>query len=170
MRILTWLLAGALVAAVLLVGTVAAVNAEDLQQADGLKPLGKLLERVAQILNIDQQKLIDAFRQAAGELREEGLDTRLDKWVTDGTLTQEQADQYKSWLAAKPDGVVIAPQAMNTLLKNGKVTQAQWNAWKTWFDTKPDVPLPKPDKPNLKKNLPQRPGRLQINSPQANIN
>ena len=170
MRILTYVLAGVLAAALLLAGAVVAVNADDGQKVDGLRPAGKILDRVAQILNIDKQKLTDAFRQAAGEVRQQGLTDRLDKLVTDGKLTQDQADQYKSWLASKPAGVVIAPQAMDTLLKNGKITKAQWDEWKKWFDTKPNVPLPKPDKSNPKKALPQRPGRLQPNSAQGNIN
>jgi len=170
MRILTCVLAGVLAVAVLLAGAVVAVNADDGQKVDGVRPAGKILDRVAQILNMDKQKLIDAFKQAAGEVRQQGLTDRLDKFVTDGQLTQDQAAQYKSWLASKPAGVVIFPQAMNALLKNGKITQAQWDEWKTWFDTKPDVPLPKPDKSNPKKILPQRPGRLQPNGPQGNIN
>jgi hypothetical protein len=170
MKILTYLLAGVLAVSVLLSGAVVAVNADDGQAVDGAPHAGKILDRVARILNLDKQKLIDAFVQARGEVRQQGLADRLDKFVTDGKLTADQAARYKSWLASKPAGVVIAPQAMDTLLKNGKITQAQWDAWKTWFDTKPDVPLPKPDKPNPKKTLPQRPGRLQPNSAQGNIN
>jgi len=170
MRILTYVLAGVLAVALLLSGAVVAVNADNGQKVDGLRPAGKILDRVAQILKIDKQTLIDAFKQAGGEVRQQGLIDRLDKLVADGKLTQDQADQYKSWLASKPAEVVIAPQAMGTLLKNGKVTQAQYDLWKAWWDTKPDVPLPKPDKSTLKKTFPQRPGRLQPSSAQGNIN
>jgi len=170
MRKLTYVLAGVLAVAVLLAGTMVAVNADDGRQVDGLRPAGKILERVAQILNIDKQELIDAFKQAGGEVRQQGLNDRLDKWVADGKLTQDEANQYKAWLTAKPSGVVIAPQVMKDLLKNGKITQAQFDAWKAWWDTKPNIPLPKPDKPNTKKPFLQRPGRLQQNSGQGNIN
>ena len=170
MRISTCVLAGVLAVALVLSGTVAAVHADDGQKVDGVRPAGKILDRVAQILNIEKQKLIDAFKQATGEVRQQGLTDRLDKFVTDGKLTQDQAGQYKSWLAAKPNGAAIAPQAMDNLLKNGKITQSQWDAWKSWFDTKPDVPLPKPDKANPRKTLPQRPGKLQPNSAQGNFN
>lgn len=179
MRIIKFGLAALLTAAVLLSGTIAAVSADDGQpgaslpagpKAVGPLPAAKILERVALILGIDKLKLADAFRQAVSEQRQEGLTERLDKWVADGKLTQAQADLYSAWLAAKPDGAVIAPQAMANLLKNGKVTQAQYDAWKTWSDTKPNVVLPKPDRPNLNKPLQQRPGRLQPNSTQGNIN
>ena len=170
MRILTYVLAGVLAVSVLLAGAVVAVNADDGQKVDGLRPVGKVLDRVAQILNIDKQKLIDAFKQAGGEVRQQGLNDRLDKWVADGKLTQDEANQYKTWLTAKPSGVVIAPQVMKDLLKNGKITQAQFDTWKAWWDTKPNIPLPKPDKPNANKPLLQRPGRLQQNSGQGNIN
>ncbi len=169
MKILTGVLAGVLAVSILLSGAVAAVSADDGREVDGVRPAGKILDKVALILNIDKQKLIDAFKQAAGEVRQQGLTERLDKFVTDGKLTADEAARYKSWLASKPAGVAILPQAMDNLLKNGKVTQSQWDAWKTWFDTKPDVPLPKPDKSNPRKVLPQRPGRLQPNGAQGNI-
>jgi len=170
MKIWTYVLAGVLAAAVLLAGAVVAVNADDGQQAAGLRPAGKILDRVAQILDIDRQTLIDAFKKAGGEVRQQGLIDRLDKLVADGKLTEDEADQYKTWLTAKPSGVVIAPQVMKDLLKNGKITQAQWDEWKAWWDKKPNIPLPKPDKPNFNKPLLQRPGRLQQNSAQGNIN
>jgi Na+-transporting NADH:ubiquinone oxidoreductase subunit NqrC len=170
MRILSYVLAVVLSITVLLAGAVVAVNADDGQQAVGLRPAGKVLDRVAQILNIDKQKLIDAFKQASGEVRQQGLNERLDKLVTDGKLTREEANQYKSWLASKPAGVVIAPRAMDTLLKNGKVTQAQYDIWKAWWDTKPNVVLPKPAKPNTDKPLPKRPGRLQTNRAPGSLN
>ena len=59
--------------------------------------------RVAAILGIDEQTVKDAFTQAQREISEEGLNTRLQKLVEDGKLTQEQADQYKSWWESRPD-------------------------------------------------------------------
>lgn len=170
MKVLTYVLAAVLAVSVLLSGSIAAVNADDGQKVDGLRPAGKVLERVAQILNIDKQKLIDAFKQAAGEVRQQGLSDRLDQLVADGKLTQDEADQYKNWLSAKPSGAFIAPQVMKDLLKNGKITQVQYDEWKAWWDTKPNVVLPKPDKPNTNRPLPKRPGRLLPNSATGNIN
>jgi hypothetical protein len=170
MRVLSYVLAAVLAVSVLLSGSMAAVNADDGQKVEGLRPAGKVLEKVAQILNIDKQKLIDAFKQAGSEVRQQGLSERLDKLVADGKLTQDEANQYKTWLAAKPSGVAIAPQVMKDLLKNGKITQAQYDQWQNWWDTKPNVVLPKPDKPNTGRPLPKRPGRLLPNGAPGNIN
>ena len=62
-----------------------------------------LLGRVAEILGIDQQTVEDAFAQAQSEMREEAMDTYLQKLVDEGKITQEQADQYKTWWQSKPD-------------------------------------------------------------------
>ena len=62
-----------------------------------------LMARVAKILGIDQTKLEDAFKQAQTEQRNEALDTYLKKLVTDGKMTQQQADQYKQWWQSKPN-------------------------------------------------------------------
>ena len=63
--------------------------------------------RVAAILGIDEQKVKDAFNQAQREMSDEALDTRLQKLVEDGKLTQEQANQYKDWWQSRPD--TLAP-------------------------------------------------------------
>lgn len=115
----------------------------------------EIMNRVAQILNIDKQKLTDAFKQAGQEMSEERFDDMFAKWVTDGKLTQEQADQYKAWLEAKPagvpgfgaGGVFRGSEMMDKLLKDGKITQAQYDAWKQWIGQKPSFDFPKPEKP-----------------------
>ena len=64
-----------------------------------------LLARVASILGIDQTKLEDAFAQAQKEMREEALTNYLQKMVEEGKITQEDADQYKSWWDSRPDAL-----------------------------------------------------------------
>ena len=68
-----------------------------------------LTARVAEILNIDKQKLEDAFKQAQSELREKALDTRLQELVNQGAWTQQQADAFKAWIKARPDVPRIGP-------------------------------------------------------------
>ncbi len=62
-----------------------------------------LLERVADILEIDREDLIDAFKQAQQEMREETFIRALDKAVAEGRITQEQADEIREWWELRPD-------------------------------------------------------------------
>lgn len=91
-----------LLGAVVLVGSVGGVA---LAQTGGNdEGSGKtLIARVATILGIDQQTVEDAFAQAKREMREEALDNYLQKLITEGRITQEQADEYKAWSQARPD-------------------------------------------------------------------
>ncbi len=87
-------------AAILLVGTMGGMA---LAQT-GENSTGKtLLARVATILGIDQQKVEDAFAQAQRDMQSEALDSYLKNLVDQGKITQQQADQYKSWWQSRPD-------------------------------------------------------------------
>ncbi|OGO18458.1 MAG: hypothetical protein A2Z02_02295 [Chloroflexi bacterium RBG_16_48_7] len=145
-KIVLFIIAGVLVAGLLIAGITATVTyADNGPGAAG----GELLDRVAQLLNVDRQKLADAFKQAGTELRQDRMNNMFNKWVTDGKLTQDQANQYKAWLAAKPAGAfgpLMGLTVMDKLLKDGKITQAQYDSWKTWWNQKPGFDLPKPDK------------------------
>jgi len=124
----------------MVVGTAGAALADDGQNSQ-VKPNG-LLARVAQILNIDLQKLTDAFKQAISEMRAEKQNTRFQNLVENGTLTQEQADQLKAWLDSRPDIPGVGPRNLDQALKDGKITQEQYDAFQAWLKAKPDVPLP----------------------------
>jgi len=87
--------------------------------ATPVDPQDALMTKVATILNIDKTTLEAAFKQAQTEIQSEQLDNQLAKLVSDGKITQDQADAYKAWLAAKPD---------NT---------AYQSALKTWMDANP---------------------------------
>ena len=68
-----------------------------------------LLDRVCDIYKentgttIDSQQLKDAFVQARSEMREEAMQNRLQYLIDQGTITQDEADQYKEWLESRPD-------------------------------------------------------------------
>jgi hypothetical protein len=107
----------AVVAAVALAGSIGGVvlaqtedennNPEAQQQA--------LLDKVCAIYQqntgtaIDSAELQKAFDQAQSDMRKEALDTYLQKLVSEGKITQEQADQYKAWLEARPDVPILGP-------------------------------------------------------------
>lgn len=98
----------ALLGTLLLAGTIGGIAFAQTGNGDDSQPKA-LFSRVAGILGIDQQKLEDAFAQAQKEMRDEALDSYLQKAVEAGKLTQEQADQYKGWWQARPDTPLPGP-------------------------------------------------------------
>ena len=134
------LILSSLLAVTMVIGTAGTALADDGQNSQGNQD--GLLARVAQILNIDVQKLKDAFKQAVTELRAEKQTTELQNLVTSGKLTQDQADQLKAWFDSRPDIPGVGPRNIDQMLKAGKITQAQYDAYQAWQDAKPDVPLP----------------------------
>jgi uncharacterized membrane protein len=107
----------AVVAAVLLVGSIAGVAFAQTGTGDASQPAaqsGTLLDKVCAIYEqntgtaINADELTKAFTQARSEMQDEALDNYLKNLVDQGKLTQEQADQYKAWLKSKPD-VPLAP-------------------------------------------------------------
>ena len=62
-----------------------------------------LLARVAEILDISEEDLINAFKQAWQEMRQEAFSRALDKAVEEGLLTQDEAEEIKEWWGQKPE-------------------------------------------------------------------
>lgn len=73
---------------------------------------------------IDSEQLKDALEQAQGELRDEALETRLQKLVGEGKMTQEEADQYLEWWQSRPDIAAPLP-GLNGLDLGGGMMQAR---------------------------------------------
>jgi len=119
-----FIIAGVL-ATVLLVGSVGGVALAQTENEDNTQPK-TLMARVADILGIEQQTLEDAFAQARSDMQNEALDNYLDRLVNEGTITQEEADQYRAWYQARPDMEPFQQQL------------------REWGQARPDVPLPGP--------------------------
>ena len=83
-------------------GTAIAMAQEEEEPAPPVESNG-LLARVAEILDIPEEDLIDAFGQARQEMREEVFLNALDKAVEEGLITQEEAGEIREWWAQKPD-------------------------------------------------------------------
>jgi hypothetical protein len=87
--------------------------------------VSSFLEKVAEIYQnntgvaIDPEALQQAITEARQAIRDEALDNYLDKLVADGTITQEQADEFRAWLDAKPSLPI--------------------NEFKEWWDSRPDM-------------------------------
>jgi hypothetical protein len=117
----------------------------------------KIIVRAAQILGISQDKLESALKQAAKEQGTTALDTMFQKWVDAGKLTQDQVNQYKTWLKARPDipvplrglGIINknADSYLQKLVDAGKITKDQADQYKKWLKSKPNIELPKPERP-----------------------
>jgi hypothetical protein len=92
-------------------GGIAIAQADDqtTNQTNTTSRLSTLLDKVASIYQqntgvaIDSQELAKAFTQAQKEMRSTALDNYLNGLVTKGIITQDQANQYKTWLDSKPD-------------------------------------------------------------------
>jgi len=104
------ILISALVVALLLtVGATTTVMAEEGEEETTPPPEANaegLLERVADILGIDKEDLIDAFKQAQQEIAEKAFISRLNKAVEEGCITQEQADEIIEWWEQRPDDAI----------------------------------------------------------------
>jgi hypothetical protein len=83
-------------------------------QADNTTRMSALLEKVATIyqqntgVTINADELAKAFTQAGKEMCNTAMDKFLDNLVTKGQITQDQANQFKAWLDAKPN-IDISP-------------------------------------------------------------
>ena len=63
------------------------------------------LARVAEILDIPQEDLVNAFKQAQQEMRQEAFIRALDEAVEQERITQEEANQIKEWWEQRPEVV-----------------------------------------------------------------
>lgn len=136
--------------AVLSGGVLAATNGHRGGQND------EVIDKVAEILQIDSDELGEALAQARTEVRQEQRDERLDQLVADGTLTPEQVAEIQEWEAARPavleeigavgqrgrghqgDGPVSERQ-LAQLVDDGMITREQAEEVLAWLDARPDA-------------------------------
>ena len=64
-----------------------------------------LLARVALILEIPEEDLTSAFKQAQLEMKQEAFIRFLDKAVEKGRITQGEANEIKGWWGQRPEGL-----------------------------------------------------------------
>ncbi|MFQ5997470.1 MAG: hypothetical protein ACE5KP_07605 [Dehalococcoidales bacterium] len=69
----------------------------------------RLLTRVAEILGIPEEELVEAFQQARQEMMAErwevAFNRLLEKAVAEGLLTPEEAEEIREWWAQKPEAL-----------------------------------------------------------------
>ena len=102
------LISALLVAVLLTIGVTATVMAEEEEETTPPpeENTQRLLDRVAEILGIDEVDLIAAFKQAQQEMKEEAFINRLNQAVEEGYITQEQADEIIEWWQQRPDDAI----------------------------------------------------------------
>ena len=104
--------------------------------------MAMMFTRLSEILDVDQQVLEDAFKQVRNEMHEEFVNERLQTLVDNGTIAQNQADEFTTWLKARPDIPMVRPQALQTLVDDGTITQKQADEYTEWLESRPDMPCP----------------------------
>ena len=142
-----WLVGGVAAALVMLLAAGGAIMA---QESEGKESrFSAFAERVASILGLEADDVEDAMEQAKQELAEEALDEKLAAMVEKGVITQAQADEYKAWIEAKPDGVKLPyfrsgkdgerlDAMLAAMVEKGALTQAQADEYKAWLESAPE--------------------------------
>ncbi len=99
------LISALVIALLLTVGATATVMAEGEEETTPSEEASEkgLLERVADILEIDKEALIDAFKQAQQEMMGDTFINRLNQAVEEELISQEQADEILKWWGQRPD-------------------------------------------------------------------
>ena len=70
---------------------------------DGNSAGNSFAARVAEILDLEEADVEAALKQARADMLDERLDAHIDRLVERGVLTDEQAEEYRSWLDDRPD-------------------------------------------------------------------
>jgi hypothetical protein len=104
-------LLSAVAIAVLIASVAAGVTFAQGGGGGGAKPGNNtaLMDKVCEIYEentgvaLDADELKAAYTQAQDEMQAEAMQSRLQDLVTQGKITQEQADQYLQWWNSKPD-------------------------------------------------------------------
>ena len=161
------------VSLLLLVGSLGGVVYAQTGSAQKGDPRQILMAKVAAILGIDQTKLENAFAQAQQQIQDEELANRLQSLVSSGNVSQQQANQYKQWWAARPnmpDVPGLGPRdpfgppaqdqdeklasRLQSLVSQDTLTQQQANQYQQWLESRPSISWLEPKGPGL----PPKPG------------
>ena len=99
--------------------------------------------RVAELLNIDEGELINAFEVAKREIEEEKRQEKLDGMVAKGLITEDQVSEISAWQDNRPEGSDWIKGRMATdvglarLVEIGKIDEAGASAFSEWLEDKP---------------------------------
>ncbi len=117
----------AVVAAILLltVAGTATVIAQEEEPAP-IPEANGLLARVADVLGISQEDLLNAFRQAQQDVRQEAFLRFLERAVEEGRISQEEAFDILEWWQQRPEAMGhLLPRALGFPSLGGRRMQQQ---------------------------------------------
>ena len=103
-----WLLVLATVAVLVFGATGGVVLAQSGGTGEG-SSANSMVSRVASILGLAEDDVQAAFDQAREEIRDERVQAKLDRLVAEGVITQDQADEFKTWIESRPEGLPNGP-------------------------------------------------------------
>ena len=72
---------------------------------DEQKPGQEFISRVAEILNLDEAAVSDAFQQASQEMMTERQQERLQNAIDNGLITEEEAAEIQAWMDSRPEAL-----------------------------------------------------------------
>ena len=102
-----------------------------------------LYARVAELLNIKESELINAFEVAKEEIDEEKRLEKLGDFVAKGLLTENQASEIIAWEDKRPEnldwikGRMATDEGLEKLVEIGKIDEGEASAFSEWLEDKP---------------------------------
>ena len=99
--------------------------------------------RVAELLNIKESELINAFEVAKQEIDEEKRLEKLDGLVSKGLLTEDQVSEIIAWEDKRPEdlnwikGRMATNDGLAKLVELGKIDEGEASAFSEWLEDKP---------------------------------
>ena len=102
-----------------------------------------LHSRVAELLNIDEGALTNAFEVAKQEIEEEKRQEKLDGMVAKGLITEDQVSEIIAWQDNRPEsldwikGRMATDAGLARLVEIRKIDEAEASAFSEWLEDKP---------------------------------
>ena len=120
----------------------------DLSHGDA--PKQSIASRVAEILNLEEEVVQDAFEQALREKQDDSMAYRLEHMVENERLTQEEADEILNWFLRRPDSAgkmhrlllresEAVKNRLSRMVERGVISQEEADAVLAWHGEMPQA-------------------------------
>ncbi len=118
----------------------------DLSHGDA--PKQSIASRVANILNLEEKVVQDAFEQALRDKQDDSMAYRLEHMVENDKLTKAEADEIRDWFLRRPDaaakmhrllfrGSEALENRLSRMVERGIISQPEADAVLRWYDAMP---------------------------------